>query len=155
MWREFVSGLFDDAEFNESAAQADLKRLEAAFDLTVPDELKTFLLETNGVEADYAPLVWSVDEMIEQNQSFRDNEEFAQLYMPFDCLFFFGGEGNGDQFGYRVLAGQIRDTSWVFKWDHESDNREWFARDLKDFFQRSVPTDEEVPGQPPNRALEK
>jgi hypothetical protein len=62
--------------------------------------------------------------------------------MPFDCLFFFGGEGGGDQFGYRVLGRQIRDTSWIFKWDHESDNREWFAPNLEQFFERSVPSDD-------------
>lgn len=68
------------------------------------------------MEADYAPLVWSVAEMIEQNKSFREHEGFAELYMPFDCLFFLGGDGGGDQCAYRVLAVQIRDTSWIFRW---------------------------------------
>jgi hypothetical protein len=58
--------------------------------------------------------------------------------MPFDCLFFFGGDGGGDQFAYRVLAGQIRDTSWIFRWEHESDNREWFASSLEQFFKNAV-----------------
>jgi hypothetical protein len=31
------------------------------------------------VEADYAPLVWSVAEKIEQNKSFREHEGFAEL----------------------------------------------------------------------------
>jgi hypothetical protein len=142
MWRELVSGLFEDVTFSDPTTAADIRRLEEAFGLTLPDELKTFLLESNGVSADYAPLVWPVDEMIEQNRSFRENEGFAELYMPFDCLFFFGGDGGGDQFAYRVLAGQIRDTSDIYRWEHECDDRGWFASNLKDFFERWVATDE-------------
>jgi hypothetical protein len=36
------------------------------------------------------------------------------------------------------LAGHIRDTSWIYKWDHELDSRQWFAHGLKDYFERSV-----------------
>jgi hypothetical protein len=83
-----------------------------------------------------------VEELIAQNQLFRRNAEYSDLYMPFDCLLFFGGEGNGDQFGYRILGGRIHETSFIYEWDHESDNRVWFATDLTDYFRRSVPKDE-------------
>jgi hypothetical protein len=137
MWRELVSQLFDDAKFSPPAAPADIQAVEPALELSLPDDLKGFLLESNGLAAHYgSPLVWSTREMVEQNRLFRSNADFAELYMPFDCLLFFGADVNGDQFAYRVLAGRIRETSWIFKWDHESDNREWFAADLKDFFRR-------------------
>jgi hypothetical protein len=78
-------------------------------------------------------------ELIAQNRLFRENADFAELYMPFDSLLFFGAEGNGDQFGYRILGGQIRPTSFIYEWDHESDDRVWFATDLADYFRRSRP----------------
>jgi hypothetical protein len=142
MWRELVSRLFDDAEFHSPATAGQLQELERTFGLTLPGDLRTLLLESNGVAAHYgAPLVWSTEEMIEQNLRFRQHAAFPELYMPFDCLFFFGAEGNGDQFAYRILAGQIRDVSWIYEWDHESDNRQWFAHGLTDYFERSVPKD--------------
>jgi hypothetical protein len=137
MWREMVSQLMEDAKLSSPAAQANIQEVEALLGLSLPDDLKAFLLESNGLRAHYgSPLVWSIGEILQQNRLFRDNPDFAELYMPFDSLFFFGADGNGDQFAYRVLAGRIRDTSWIFKWDHESDNREWFAAGLEDFFRR-------------------
>src|SRR5688572_8799140 len=110
MWRELVSRLFDDARFRSPATAHELQEVESALGLTLPADLRSLLLESNGVAADYsAPLVWSAAEMIEQNLLFRRNPEFRELYMPFDALLFFGAEGNGDQFAYRILDGQIRD----------------------------------------------
>jgi hypothetical protein len=83
-----------------------------------------------------------VEEIVSQNRLFREHPEFSALYMPFDSLFFFGAEGNGDQFAYRILGGRIRETSWIYEWDHESDDRVWFASDLADYFRRSVPEED-------------
>jgi hypothetical protein len=142
MWRELVAKHFDDAKFNSPASDADIQHVERAFGITLPDELRNLLLESNGVSAHYSsPLVWTTDEMVEQNRLFREQPTFPELYMPFDCLFFFGAEGNGDQFFYRVLAGQIRETS-IYKWDHEGDDRLWFANNVADYIRRSVPKEE-------------
>ena len=141
MWRELVSRLFDDARFQPPATADQLRQVESALAVTLPADLRSLLLESNGVAAYYsAPLVWSAAELIEQNVLFRGKPEFRELYMPFDSLLFFGAEGNGDQFAYRILGGQIREA-WVYEWDHESDDREWFAHDLNDYFQRCVPRD--------------
>ncbi|HEY7520373.1 MAG TPA: SMI1/KNR4 family protein [Methylomirabilota bacterium] len=142
MWRELVSRLFDDGRFQPPASADQLRQVEAALGVTLPPDLESFLLESNGVAAYYSsPLVWSATEIIEQNLLFRRNPDFRELYMPFDALLFFGAEGNGDQFAYRILDGQIREA-WIYEWDHESDNREWFAHDLADYFKRCVPKDE-------------
>jgi hypothetical protein len=143
MWRNLVSGLFPDAKFGVPAAASALEHAERELHVSFPEELRSLLLETNGVKAHYStPLVWPVEEMISQNQLFRTNADFAELFMPFDSLLFFGDGGNGDQFGYRILGGRIRDTSFIYKWDHEGDDRVWFATDLPDYFRRSVPADE-------------
>ena len=85
------------------------------------------------------PLMWSTDGIVTENLAFRETREFRELYMPFDSLLFFGEEGNGDQFAYRMLNGTISGTSGIYEWDHESDNRDWFARDLREYFRRCVP----------------
>jgi hypothetical protein len=140
MWRDLISGLFADAKFRAPAATSDLERAETELQISLPDELRSLLLETNGVAAYYSsPLVWPVEEMITQNRFFRENPDFSELYMPFDSLLLFGAEGNSDHFGYRILGGQIRDTSFIYEWDHESDDRVWFATDLQDYFRRCVP----------------
>lgn len=70
-----------------------------------------------------------------------ENPDFVDLYMPFDPLLLFGDEGNGDHFGYRILGGKVLPDSFIFEWNHESDDRVWFATDLPDYFRRSVPKD--------------
>ncbi len=143
MWRSLISGLFADAKFFAPATTSELERAETELQISFPDELRSLLLETNGVAAHYSsPLVWPVEEIVTQNRLFRENADFVQLYMPFNSLLFFGGEGNGDQFAYRILGGRIRATSFIYEWDHESDGRVWFATDLPDYFRRSVPNDE-------------
>lgn len=138
-WRELVSAQFRAAKFNAPARPDDIRTVEQRLRVTLPAELEELLLESNGVAAQYgAPYIWSTDEIVSQNLTFREPPEFRELYMPFDCLLFFGAEGNGDQFAYRILNGSITPTSWIYEWDHESDNREWFARDLKDYFARCV-----------------
>jgi hypothetical protein len=140
MWRELIGGLFDDAVFQAPAPAEAIVALERELEVAIPDDLKALLGESNGVVARYSTsLVWSVEEIAGQNDLFWTDEDFRDLYMPFDCLLFFGDAGNGDQFAYRILNGRIPDTSWIYKWDHENDNREWFATNLEDFFRRIVP----------------
>jgi SMI1/KNR4 family protein SUKH-1 len=139
MWRDLVSTLYADAKFREPASRAAIESLERELHVAIPDDLKALLAESNGVTGAFGTaLVWSAEETLAQNELFRTDADFRQLYMPFDCLLFFGDAGDGDQFAYRVLDGRIPDTSWIFRWVHESDNREWYASDLEDYFRRSV-----------------
>ena len=79
----------------------------------------------------------SVDEIIAQNRHFRSSKAFAELYAPFTDLLFFGAEGNGDLFAYRVTDGRVADTS-IYEWDHETDDRARFASDLKEYVGRTA-----------------
>ncbi|MDQ4123150.1 MAG: SMI1/KNR4 family protein [Acidobacteriota bacterium] len=54
--------------------------------------------------------------------------------MPFDSLLFFADAGNGDQFAFRILKGEIRRND-VFVWNHEDDSRTWVASNLKQYLQ--------------------
>jgi hypothetical protein len=140
MWRELVSGLFADAKCEAPATRDDIANAERELGITFPDELRALFLEANGISACYGTdFVWPVAGLVAKNQLFREDADFAELYMSFDSLLLFGDAGNGDQFGYRILAGKVSDTSWIYKWDHEDDSRNWYARDVEDFFRRSVP----------------
>lgn len=134
MWRELIGRLYDDAEFAAPASGAEIDQIERRLGQVVPDDLQALLRQTNGVQADWSRLVWSVPEIIEENAQFRRNADFAELYMSFDPLMFMGDNGGGDQFAYvRVPAGRPDD---VFVWDHETDERKWVAASLEDYLRR-------------------
>jgi hypothetical protein len=135
MWRDLIERLYGDAEFAAPVPEEDIDRIERRLGQTVPDELRRLLRETDGVRTDDGSgLVWSVQEIIEQNTAFRQSTDFARLYMSFDQLMFIGDNGGGDQFAYvRVPAGRPDD---VFVWDHETDERKWVAGSLRDYLER-------------------
>lgn len=131
MWRDFITSLTDVATFASPASALRLAETEKALGITLPDELRELLLESDGVKGKYGQgLVWSIARIQEENLQFRSNPDFRTLYMPFDSLLFFADGGNGDQFGYAILDGAIRRTD-VYVWNHEDDSRTWAASSLK------------------------
>lgn len=136
MWRDFITSLTNDATFADGATQSSIAETEAALAIEFPEQLRSLLLESNGVLGEYdLGLVWSLDRIRDENLYFRNNSDFADLYMPFEHLLFFGDAGNGDQFAYPIQNGKIH-RSDVFVWDHETDDRRWVAGSLKQYLQR-------------------
>lgn len=135
MWKDLIRGLYEDAEFASAASDVAVDRIEGRLGQAVPDELRDLLRHTDGVLAEWGSgLVWSVEEIVDQNIRFRHDPEFAELYMSFDQLMFFGDNGGGDQFAYvRLPSGQ---NTGVYVWDHETDDRKWVAGSLTDYLQR-------------------
>jgi hypothetical protein len=76
--------------------------------------------------------VWPAADIARHNAELRTNRDFRRMYMPFDALLFFGEAGNGDQFFYRILDGEVRDPD-IYLWDHENDSRTWRAGGLQTF----------------------
>lgn len=135
MWRETVSQVFSEAKFSDPAQESDLAEAERRLGRALPPELRKLLLETDGVIGHTSvDTVWPIDQIIEQNLSFRSDASFALLYMPFDPLLFFGDNGGGDQFAF-VQSPQRPD---IFVWEHETDSRRWVAGHLKDYLERSL-----------------
>ncbi|GAA4635374.1 hypothetical protein GCM10023196_080600 [Actinoallomurus vinaceus] len=141
MWRDLIERLYDDAEFADPASDTDIDQIERRLGQPVPEELRRLLRETDGVRADYGSgLVWSLQEIIEQNTEFRESADFALLYMSFGQLMFMADDGGGDRFAYvRVPAGRPDD---LFVWDHETDERRWVARSLQDYLERRADGDD-------------
>ena len=80
-------------------------------------------------------VIWAVSDIVKHNLEFRSSPAFAELYMPFDALLFFGDSGDGDQFACVINAGVIRRDD-IFQWHHETDSRSYYARALKQYLQK-------------------
>ena len=108
-----------------------MKSVETSLGVVLPDELKALLQESNGMEGPYGlGLIWSAEQIAKDNLNFRQFPGFKELYMPFDHLLFIAEAGNGDQFAFAILDGEIRNPD-IFIWDHENDSRIWVAPSLK------------------------
>jgi hypothetical protein len=119
--------------FAAPASAPALSALQQALGTAVPEELASLLRESDGLADRYgASLVWPAAQIARENDVFRTNQDFRRLYMPFDSLLFFGEAGNGDQFFYRILDGEVRHPD-IYVWDHETDGRTWRAVSLAVF----------------------
>ncbi|MGP3987808.1 SMI1/KNR4 family protein [Streptomyces sp. 3N207] len=140
MWRELIARLYKGAKFAAPASDEEIDQVERRLGQPVPDALRRLLHEADGVRDEYGSgLVWSTQEIIEQNAEFRASSDFAALYMSFDQLMFMADNGGGDLFAYvRVPAGRPDD---VFVWDHETDERKCVAQSLRDYLERRAGDD--------------
>jgi hypothetical protein len=81
-------------------------------------------------------VIWSSEQIEKQNLEFRSNADFRELFMPFDHLLFFGDDGGGNQFGFAIDGdGMIRRLD-IFRWDHGTDAREWYAGRVEQYLER-------------------
>lgn len=127
MWVEKITALSPEATFAVPASQQDIVACELNLGVELDADLAGLLREANGVLDRYGGgLIWPAERIAADNQRFRTDSDFADLYMPFDALLFFADAGNGDQFAF-VLRDERRD---VFVWEHETDSRRWIAADL-------------------------
>ena len=133
-WQETITQLVPGAQMRRGASSPALATARSAVSRKLPRELAGLLKETNGVaSADGSALIWPVAEIVSQNRVFRDPAQIdAQLYKPFDSLVLFGAAGNGDLFAYDTAASASPDPP-IVRWDHETDERAFYARDLRQY----------------------
>jgi hypothetical protein len=143
-WKKLTKGYARDAKFGRPASEAQLAAVEQSLSIRLPDSLRDFLLEADGLTADYGSgVIWSAADIQKRNQEFRTLASFRDLYMPFDHLLFFGDHSGGDQFAFAIHAdGQVHKHD-VFRWDHETDSRSWFAGHLEQFLEKRLKKEEE------------
>jgi SMI1 / KNR4 family (SUKH-1) len=142
-WKNLVNSLTDEAEFGPPAEERRLAAVEHSLG-ALPLALRDFLLEADGLTADYSSgMMWSAADVERRNREFRTNPEFRSLYMPFDHLLFFGDDAGGDQFAFVIHAdGQIHKRD-IYRWEHETDARSWFAAHLEQYLDRRLNEDED------------
>ena len=135
MWKQLIAGLTPDHEFGPPALWAEVTLAEEKLGIKFPDDLRNLLFETNGVQGQYGlGLIWPLERIVADNARFRANEDFKDLYMPFDSLLFFADAGNGDQFAYPIQNGSFNRLD-VFAWNHEDDSRTWVASSLAKYLE--------------------
>jgi SUKH superfamily protein len=135
MWHEFIQSIDPASTFFSGATLNQLAVLETAVKAVLPDELKSLLMESNGVlGADGLRLIWSTEEITQRNLKMRTDPLFINSYMPFENLLFFADAGNGDQFAFRIIQGVIRRPD-IFVWNHEDDSRTWAAPSLREYLE--------------------
>ncbi|MEU5951041.1 SMI1/KNR4 family protein [Streptomyces sp. NPDC047525] len=138
MWREVAGGAFSGAGFSAAVDSAGVATAERRLGCSLPSGLVSLLRETDGIVGHHGvDTVWPLERIVEENLLFWSDSSFADLYMPFDALLFFGDNGGGDQFAL-VRRPPRAD---IFVWEHENDSRRWAARDLEDYLRRSLAGD--------------
>ncbi len=141
-WKEIISTLEkpDDLFYlsNLPATVEQIAELEQSLQVILPDEMREFYLQTNGITEELAGigiigyLVLPIERVIEDNLSFRSREN--QTYLPFETLLLVSPNGFGDYYGYRVQDGKIITTD-IIAWDHENDRRIQIAASLKELIE--------------------
>jgi hypothetical protein len=142
-WKQFFASLESDCQFGPPASESQLVAVEQALGCGLPMLLREFLLEADGagVSPYNSRIIWSSAAIEKRNQEFRTFAGFRNLYMPFDHLLFFADDGGGDQFAYaRNADGRIHEHD-VFRWEHETDARSWYAGSLWQFLEKRLKTD--------------
>lgn len=135
-WKQFIKGHAPNAKFGPPASESNLIAVEQLLGVRLPVQLREFLLEADGIATDDGTgVIWPVDQIQKCNLQFRTLETFRDLYMPFDHLLFFGDDGGGDQFAFAIHAdGEIHKND-IFRWEHETDARSWYAGSLEQFLE--------------------
>ncbi|MFJ9036660.1 SMI1/KNR4 family protein [Streptomyces sp. NPDC102406] len=140
MWRELASE-YPGADLQGPADEASLAAAERGLGQAIPHALRELLLETDGITDDYGTdVVWRAEKILSENESFRQNAQFRDLYQSFDALMFFGDNGGGDQFAF--VRQTARDDE-IFVWDHETDSRTWVAASLENYLRSALGSDGE------------
>lgn len=129
MWRELAISILPNPTFEPGVDESALVEAENALGDSFPNELRSLLLETNGIVAEGLSVVWPLNEIVEQNLDFRTRDIFED-YLPFEGLLFFGDNGYGDQYAFHLRNG----LDEIYIWDHENDSRSWAERGLERYF---------------------
>ncbi|MCO4699656.1 SMI1/KNR4 family protein [Streptomyces sp. RO-S4] len=134
MWRDVI-GSFPSVESSSPADPSLLDRIESELGQSLPEDLRSFLLESDGLTDEYgADVVWPAQRILDDNISFRGDEQFRSLYMSFDSLMFFGDNGGGDQFAFV----RVPERSDIFVWDHETDGRDLVSPNLESYLRSAL-----------------
>jgi hypothetical protein len=141
-----VNALDSGAEFAPALDEAAVADAEQQLRIAFPADLRNVFFATDGLIADYgSEIIWSLSDIVNRNSEFRESEEFRDLYMPFDHLLFFGDDGGGDQFALAIHADGIIHKDDVYRWEHETDARSWFASGITQYLEKRLSRADRIP----------
>lgn len=145
-WKQLAGELAPEGEFGQPASEDRIAAVEMGIRIRLPASLREFLGEADGLIAENGSrVVWSASDILDRNREFRTYEQFRSLYMSFEALLFFGDDFGGDQYAFAIQAdGQIHKRD-IFRWDHETDSRFWFAARLEQYLGKRLKPRSDVP----------
>lgn len=142
MWRELTQELKLTAryplevEFADRVGEDQIKVLEMELGTELPKDLKSLLLESNGISDEYGlGIIWSIEEISQYNREMRTLPHYVEYYMPFNDMLFFADAGNGDRFAFPIVHGKVKEET-IFAWNHENDSRWEVAFSLRSYLDR-------------------
>ena len=137
MWREFLTEITPNLRFLPPATAEALDRVEDQLGLVLPTDLRSLLLETNGlydtsVEQWQLKVIWSVEEIEQENLAVRSDPKRADSYMTFESLLFFAGAGvDGILFAFPITATRRVVEHNIIAWYPIEDSRPVLASSLE------------------------
>jgi SMI1-KNR4 cell-wall len=134
MWRELIHSLSPESRLFSPTAIESIHELETTLQVSLPEDLKGLLLETNGTmdEAGLGP-VWSAEQIIATNREYR--RDYNELFMSFESLLLFASDYGGNLFAYAITANGEVARPWIYCWDHETDDRLLVKSDLREYLE--------------------
>ncbi len=140
-WQDFVQNLTDDCEFFPPVTEEQITEAESSLQLKLPRDLRSLLLETNGIYNTKAKIhfVWTLEEIVRANSSLRTEEFRAKSFMPLDHLLFFANVGvDGILLAFPIAAsGDVKNKD-IIAWYPIEDSRPVVAFSLKNYLQRWI-----------------
>jgi hypothetical protein len=137
-WHDLLAEYADDLKWSDPATEEAIASAEAALKVQFPPSLKSFLLESNGLDDDssYTQLVWPAEKIYTENLQMRSDPDLAKRCMTFDSLLFFGSPWiDGICFGFPVSAtGRVSEK--VFAWYPIEDSRPCISWSLESYLTR-------------------
>ena len=134
MWTAWLQG-FDDSVAIRLADPVDelaLARAEHQLGLTLPEDLRSLLAETDGIaDASDVELVWAAERIAEENLGLRRDHETPAVPRGGGDLLFFGDTGTEDLFAYRITADGSVSGPDVYLWNYQLATARWIASDLQ------------------------
>jgi hypothetical protein len=135
MWRDLITALDSTAQYVVGASEIQIVALQNALGVTLPEDLRALLRESNGIRDQYGfCIVWSVEEILLYNREMRTLPQYSSYCKPFTDLLFFADAGNGDRFAFPIYQGEVPQNA-IFAWDHEDDARTEIAFSLGSYLE--------------------
>lgn len=134
MLTDLSKQVFGGLQLAPPASLSDVLDVENYFGNMLPYELVELLLECNG-DGD---LLFSCGEIIQTAKLLRNGPlaEIPEVYKDIDKLCFFGGNGCGDYFCYKILDDGTISDGEIFLWNHETGETAFAANTLSELICR-------------------
>lgn len=118
---------YDNFPKSKPSSLSEIIEVEKFFETSLPAELIDFLLEFNG-DGD---LLFSTKEIIETTKGVRETFKDT-TFIGVDSFCFFGGDGAGNYFCYKILDDCSIKDGEIYLWDHETNEAQLVETTLKD-----------------------